>query len=1039
VSGRVYWAREHAIGSLRLEQFVMTELPIPLTALSEAQRAQATQRFTIIRSALEDGVTQTQVASAHNISVSTVRRWVKRYREKGLAGLADAKVRSDKGKSRSLPPDAITLIEVFYSYAHEDQALRDELEKHLSILHRHGLISSWHDRKIVAGTDFAKEIDAHLETASLILLLVSSDFLASDYCYGIEMKHALERHKTNEAQVIPILLRPIAWKGAPFEHLQVLPTNAKPITLWSNLDEGFADVVTSIRQVLSKSVSFSISSSTSAASPVLEPYFAHPYPLQESFTGRIYERQMLTEWFINPKHPILALIALGGMGKSSLAWVWVQHDILNRSSTELALQMTDSVRCSVPQSSFPEGIFWWSFYEHESSFPAFLEEVLAYAKNEKRNPSIHTSPYENVKSLILLLQQRRLLLVLDGLERELRAYASLSAAYTGDGSTDDSQEDVRACTNPHLADFLRGVAALPLKSHILLTSRHFPRELDGVNGCRRVELTGLKPEDAVAFFHAQGVQGPREEIEKIGTLLGYHPLALRLLAGHIRDDPAHPGDLTVAAEYLSNLNLVQRKHHVLALAYETLHPLKRELLSRLAAFRSQTDFHLAKIVSPFQTDKELKEALLDLIARGLLSFDRQRGRYDLHPIVRQYAYDRLIDKPGVHGNLRDYFASLAANPQLVQHLEDLAPVIELYHHTVSSGQYDKAFQVYNERIRFPLYYELGEYELDIQLLDAIPRMSNGIPTLSSHETQFWVLLYAVMTYERMGRAKIGLRYAEKALQVAQNAGDMHNVGRSLMTRSMTVFVLGRLQQASESLREAIHIFEPTRIPYWTGNSHRLYGYILMHRGDFLGALKHFELAEKAYGPPSVSHYGYTVLLLWRTQLSLLQGDPIQAHQMAQRARDRSLKGSLKPEVVKALWLLGVTQMECELLVEAHMSLTEALTECRRIRLLEVEADIMLSLARWHNAVDRREQAWEYAKEALAIADRAGYRLQQADIQNVMAQMALEMQDHDAAYRYAQAAYHIAWCDGSPYCYKPALEKAEQLLRQAHNLRERHEE
>src|SRR6266849_1664046 len=89
----------------------MTEPPVPLTALSEAQRAQATQRFTIIRSALEDGVTQTQVASTHNISVSTVRRWVKRYREKGLAGLADAKVRSDKGKSRHLPPEAIILIE----------------------------------------------------------------------------------------------------------------------------------------------------------------------------------------------------------------------------------------------------------------------------------------------------------------------------------------------------------------------------------------------------------------------------------------------------------------------------------------------------------------------------------------------------------------------------------------------------------------------------------------------------------------------------------------------------------------------------------------------------------------------------------------------------------------------------------------------------------------------------------------------------------------------------------------------------------------
>ncbi len=89
----------------------MTEPPIPLTALSEDQRAQAQTRFAIIRPALEDGVTQAQVACTHNIAPSTVQRWVKRYREKGLAGLADAKTRSDKGKSRRLPPEAITLIE----------------------------------------------------------------------------------------------------------------------------------------------------------------------------------------------------------------------------------------------------------------------------------------------------------------------------------------------------------------------------------------------------------------------------------------------------------------------------------------------------------------------------------------------------------------------------------------------------------------------------------------------------------------------------------------------------------------------------------------------------------------------------------------------------------------------------------------------------------------------------------------------------------------------------------------------------------------
>src|SRR5262249_6120408 len=128
----------------------------------------------------------------------------------------------------SVPPAP---IEVFYSYAHEDEPLRNELEKHLSILYREGLISSWHDRRIEPGIDWEKDIDTHFETASLILLLISSDFLASGYC-EVEMKRAMERHQAKEARVIPILLRPVEWHGAPFGHLQMLPTGCRPVTSW---------------------------------------------------------------------------------------------------------------------------------------------------------------------------------------------------------------------------------------------------------------------------------------------------------------------------------------------------------------------------------------------------------------------------------------------------------------------------------------------------------------------------------------------------------------------------------------------------------------------------------------------------------------------------------------------------------------------------------------------------------------------------------------------------------------------------------------
>lgn len=151
--------------------------------------------------------------------------------------------------------DLWTPVELFYAYAHEDEALRATLEKHLSLLHRQGVISEWSDRNITAGTDWTQAIDEHLEQASIILLLISADFLASDYCYGVEMKRALERDRAHEARVIPILLRAVDWHDAPFAHLQALPTGARPITSWANQDEAFTDVAAGIRIVVQEFLS----------------------------------------------------------------------------------------------------------------------------------------------------------------------------------------------------------------------------------------------------------------------------------------------------------------------------------------------------------------------------------------------------------------------------------------------------------------------------------------------------------------------------------------------------------------------------------------------------------------------------------------------------------------------------------------------------------------------------------------------------------------------------------------------------------------
>jgi hypothetical protein len=112
------------------------------------------------------------------------------------------------------------------------------------------VIETWHDRMIAAGDEWKGAIDRHLEEADIILLLVSADFLASNYCWDVEMKRALERHDAREARVIPIILRSVDWQGAPFARLQCLPKDAIAVAAWANEDEAFTDIARGIRRAI---------------------------------------------------------------------------------------------------------------------------------------------------------------------------------------------------------------------------------------------------------------------------------------------------------------------------------------------------------------------------------------------------------------------------------------------------------------------------------------------------------------------------------------------------------------------------------------------------------------------------------------------------------------------------------------------------------------------------------------------------------------------------------------------------------------------
>ncbi len=143
-------------------------------------------------------------------------------------------------------------IEIFCCYARTDQSLLNALKRHLFPLERQGLITLWNDTDISPGANWEKEIEKHLNSAQIILLLVSPDFIASEYCYSKEMLRAMERHEAGEAHVVPIILRPVLWENTPFGQLQALPTDAKPLSghTWHNLDEALFDVAKGIRNVV---------------------------------------------------------------------------------------------------------------------------------------------------------------------------------------------------------------------------------------------------------------------------------------------------------------------------------------------------------------------------------------------------------------------------------------------------------------------------------------------------------------------------------------------------------------------------------------------------------------------------------------------------------------------------------------------------------------------------------------------------------------------------------------------------------------------
>lgn len=143
-------------------------------------------------------------------------------------------------------------MKVFFSYSHANAIVRDQLDTHCAMLRRNGEIESWHDRRILGGEDLDEAIKFELEHADLVLLLISPEFLASNYCYGVELARALERKKEGTCHILPVIAEVCDWKNSPLGKLKAFPNDGKPLSKHPNINDGLLEVVGEIRRIREK-------------------------------------------------------------------------------------------------------------------------------------------------------------------------------------------------------------------------------------------------------------------------------------------------------------------------------------------------------------------------------------------------------------------------------------------------------------------------------------------------------------------------------------------------------------------------------------------------------------------------------------------------------------------------------------------------------------------------------------------------------------------------------------------------------------------
>ena len=666
------------------------------------------------------------------------------------------------------PQQTPSPVKVFISYAHGDGALKDELLKHLSSLKRQGVISVWHDRQIPAGDDWSQNIDENLESAEVILLLVSSDFVASDYCYEIEMKRALERHKRGEVRVIPIFLRPFDWKGTPLGQLQGLPGNGEPVTSrhWSSPDEAFELIAKGIRAVIVHSVT-SAAVETAAAVMHVQPHKATALrqllPPPADFAGRIHELAALVDCVKRKGIASVGIYGMGGVGK-----------------TALALKVADQL-----EDKYPDGQIYLDLKGVEKAPLASREAMAHVIRSFDLAAKVPESEAEITALYRSVLHNKRALLLMDNAQD----YEQVKPLSPPDGSL------------------------------LIVTSRqHLP-----LPGVCDMTLDVLSPKEAHALLCRIAPRLKKERKEAIGDLArlcGFLPLPLETVAQSLRARTN-----ISATDYAAKLKDARERLKLipvdapLDLSYRFL-PVRLQRLFRTLAVLPGT-FDAAAAAAIWEEESTVaQDALAELLLSSLIDFNGATRRYRLHDSVRLFVDGRLSAKERETAQQRHaghYLNVLrAANDLYRKGSDSVLKGLALFDTEWGNIQAGQAWAAVhtdgNDRAaewcsRFPL---VG---VDCLSLRQLPRERIGwleaalqaAKRLKERRSEGAVLGNLGIAHDSLGEYRRAIEYHEGHLKITRETGDRVGEGQALGNLGLAYHSLGEYLRAIEYHKQNLEI------------------------------------------------------------------------------------------------------------------------------------------------------------------------------------------------------------------------------------------